>query len=88
METSTATRFEGVVFNSILAAYEDFAKFGYNIANFTVDINVSNDIKVTFTPKLHPEEGHVLGGKTKYGREVSYVIDKSTGKVINKSFAR
>ena len=88
MEISTATRFEGVVFNSILAAYEDFAKFGYDIANFTVDIDVSKDVKVTFTPKRHPDEGHILGGKTKFGREVSYIMDKSTGNLIKKSFAR
>jgi hypothetical protein len=88
MEISTATQFEGVVFHSILAAYEDFAEFGYDIANFAVDIDVSKDVKVTFIPKHHPNEGHILGGKTKFGREVSYIMDKSTGNLIKKIFAR
>lgn len=88
MEISTTTQFEGVVFHSILAAYEDFAEFGDDIANFTVDIDVSKDVKVTFIPKHYPDEGHILGGKTKYGREVSYLMDKSTGSIIKKSFAR
>lgn len=88
MEISTATRFEGLVLNSVLAAYEDFATFGYDIGNFTVDIDVSREVKITFTPKRQPDEGDILGGKTKYGREVSYVMDKSTGSIIKKSFAR
>lgn len=88
MENSTAVRFDGVAFSGIKSAYDDFFSMGYDINNYTVDILISNQIKVVFTPKFHPDEGLVLGGKTRHGREVSYVVDLTTLKIINRTFAR
>tara|TARA_R110002126_G_scaffold212488_1_gene359096 strand:- start:2090 stop:2443 length:354 start_codon:yes stop_codon:yes gene_type:complete len=88
MDLTTSARIDGIVMLGINSAYEDFEKFGYEIANFTVIINASENLTVTFVPKFSPEEGHTLGGKTKYGRQVSYIIDKSTGSIVTKSFAR
>ncbi|WNO61019.1 hypothetical protein [Rheinheimera sp. MMS21-TC3] len=88
MELSTDTRFEGIVIPSLVNAYADFLTFDYKITNFTVSINISENIIITFIPKFAPEEGTPLGGKTKYGRVVSYEIDIKTGDIINRSFAR
>ncbi|WP_152663032.1 hypothetical protein [Arsukibacterium ikkense] len=88
MDLTTSARLDGDVILGINSAYEDFKKFGYEIANFTVIISASEILTVTFVPKFHPEEGHTLGGKTKYGRQVSYSIDRSTGSIITKNFAR
>ncbi|SNY42928.1 hypothetical protein SAMN06297280_0505 [Arsukibacterium tuosuense] len=88
MDLTTNARFDGFVILGINSAYEDFEKFGYEIANFTVIINASENLTVTFVPKFHPDEGHTLGGQTKFGRQVSYIIDKSTGDIVTKNFAR
>jgi len=61
---------------------------GFDIKNYTVDIHMSEQVKIIFTPKFHPDEGYVLGGKTQYGREVFYIVDQTSENIIKKSFSR
>lgn len=88
MVISTPVKLDGVVFNAVQLAYEDFLSMGCDIKNYTVDIHMSEQVKIIFTPKFHPDEGYVLGGKTQYGREVFYIVDQTSENIIKKSFSR
>lgn len=89
MVISTPLKLDGVVFSAVLLAYEDFLSMGFDIKNYTVDIQMSSEqVKIISTPKFHPDEGYVLGGTTQYGREVFYIVDQASEKIIKKSFSR
>ena len=60
-----------------------------DLNHFTVQVSEQNDsYEVVFIPDQVPGEPATLGGRTKYGQEVHYVISKSTWEIKRKSFAR
>jgi hypothetical protein len=73
------------------AAMKDFTdtESTSDLNHFTVEVSEENDsYEVVFIPDQVSDEPTVLGGKTKYGREVNYIISKSTLEIKRKSFAR
>ena len=80
-------KINGFVIKYLNIALNDFV--GEDLDNFEISLIQSpNEIKVIFSPKFHPDEGHVLGGKTKYGREVTYLFDHDSTEIKRKHFSR
>jgi hypothetical protein len=83
---------------AILAAQERFKvdEANSDLENYTVRvINLPTAFEVLFIPNLPPlkesSSGEVqvtLGGRTVYGREVHYMVERDTYKIIRRSFAR
>ena len=88
MEDVKLSLLEGRAVLNIIVAYDDFKYHGYDLNNYLVNIDYGLNLTIIFVPKFHPDEGTPLGGKTRYGRVISYLIDKDSGQILKKSFAR
>lgn len=80
---------------ALMTAYEDFkARMEYsprekNLANYQVAFfEEQNVISITFMAKRSPEEKWVHSGKSSFGRDIEYEIDKRSGKLLRWSFFR
>lgn len=81
--------FPGKLIPYIVIAYNDFSIKNKFIDNYSISISDDDNVVVVkFSPNFHPDEGMVLGGKTKYGRFIKYTFGKTEVLDFSRSFSR
>jgi hypothetical protein len=86
-------KLEGEYAKSFLVAYERFKTESLipdekkRVENYSVEFRENkNNIYVLFAAKLSPEESEIVGGESKLGKDVVYIIRKSDYQIVKRYF--